>query len=211
MWSMARLPYLSLSPRVCSDSCPLSLWCYLTISSSDTLYSFCLQSFPPSGSFPMSQLFVSGGQSIEASGSVLPTKIQGWFPLRLTGFISLQSEGLSGVFSSTTVWKHQFFSAQPSLWCNLQIHPWLSEKNIALNICSFVQMWCFCFVIGCLGLSSFPSKEQQHLLISQLYSLFSVILEPKKIKCHCFHSFPFCLAWVLGLDTMILSFLNVDF
>ena len=86
-------------------------WCYLTISSSAALFSFCLQSFPVSGSFPMSQLFASGGQSIEAlaSASVLPINSQGWFPLGLTGLISLQSKGLSRVFSNTTVQKHQFF------------------------------------------------------------------------------------------------------
>ena len=91
--------------RVCSNSCPLSRWCYLTITSSATPFSFCLQSFPASGSFPMSWLlFASGGQSIEASASVLPIDIQGWFPLRLTGLI-LQFTGLP--FSSTTIQKQQ--------------------------------------------------------------------------------------------------------
>ena len=98
-----RLPCPSLSPGVCSDSYPLSHWCYLTISSSAALFSFCLQSFPASGSFPMSRLFTSGGQSTgaSASASVLPMNIQGWFPLGLTGLISLLSKGLSRVFSST--------------------------------------------------------------------------------------------------------------
>ena len=106
-----RLPCLSLSPRVCSNSCPLSWWGHPTISSSVTLFSSCPQSFPASGSFPVSQLFASGGQSIgiSASASVLPMNIQGWFLLGLTGFISLQSKGFSRVFSSTTVHKHQFF------------------------------------------------------------------------------------------------------
>ena len=104
-----RLPCPSLPPRVCSDSCSLSWSCYLTISSSAALFS-CLQSFPASVSLPMSQLFASGDQSIGASAlaSVLPMNIQGWFPLGLTGLISLQSKGLSRVFSSTTIWKHQF-------------------------------------------------------------------------------------------------------
>ena len=95
---------LSLSPAICSDSCPLSQWSYLTISSSATPYSFCLQSFPPSGSFPMSRLFASGGRGIGAptSASVLPVNIQDWFSLWLTGLLSLQSKGLSRVFSSTT-------------------------------------------------------------------------------------------------------------
>ena len=92
-----------LSPRVCSDSCPLSQWCYLTISPSATLFSFCLQSFPESGSFPMNWLFTSDGQRIEpsASATVLPMNIQSWFPLGLTDLISLWSKGLSRVFSST--------------------------------------------------------------------------------------------------------------
>ena len=115
---------------VCSNSCPLSQWCYLFISSSATPFSFCLQSFPTSGSFPVSWLFPSGGQSTEAlaSTSVLPMNIQGWFPLTVTGLISLKLKGLSGVFSSTAIWKHQFLSAQPSLWSNSHIHTWLLEK-----------------------------------------------------------------------------------
>ena len=111
-----RLPCPSLSPRACSNSCPLSRWCYLTISSSVTLF-FCLQSFPASESFPMSQLFALASQSIGAvaSASVFPMSIQSWFPLRLVSLISLLSKRLSRVFSSTTVQKHQFFSPQPSL------------------------------------------------------------------------------------------------
>ena len=92
-------------PRVCSDSCPLSQWCHPTISSSVVPFSSCLQSFPASGSFPRSQLFASGGQSIgaSASASVLPMNIQDWFPLGRTGWISLQSKGLSRVFSRNTM------------------------------------------------------------------------------------------------------------
>ena len=113
----ARLPCPSPSPQICSNSCPLS-WCYPTISFSIIPFSSCLQSFPTSGSLPISWLFASGGQSIEASASalVLPMNIQGWFPLGLIDLLSLQSKGLSKIFSSTTVWKHQFFSSQPSLW-----------------------------------------------------------------------------------------------
>ena len=112
-----RLPCPSLSPRVCSNSCPLSEWCYLTISSSATLFSFCLQSFPASGSFPVSQLSASGGQSIgaSASASIFLMNIHGWFPLGLTGFIFLQSKGLSRVFS-TTSWNHQFFGMYISIF-----------------------------------------------------------------------------------------------
>ena len=92
--------------------------------------SFCLQSFPVSGSFLMSQLFTSDGQSIgpSASASVFPMNMQDWFPLGSSGWISLQSKGLSRVFSNTTVQKHQFFSVQPSLWSNAHIHTWLLEK-----------------------------------------------------------------------------------
>ena len=106
----------------------LSRRCDLIISSSTGLFSFCLQSFPTSGSVPMSQLFVSGAQSIGASASVLPMNIQGWFPLGLTGLISLLSKGLSRVFSCTTLRKHQFFGTQPTLWSNSHIYSWLMEK-----------------------------------------------------------------------------------
>ena len=105
----SRLPCSWPFPRACANSCPLSWWCHPTIPSSVTLLS-CLQSFPASGSFPMSWVFPLGGQSIKASASVsvIPMNIQGWFPLGLTGLISLQSKGLWRVFSSTTVQKHQF-------------------------------------------------------------------------------------------------------
>ena len=111
-----RLPCPSLSPRVCSNSRPLRRWCHPTVSSSVIPFSSCLQSFPVSGSFPVSQLFTAGGQSIGASvsASVLPANIQDWLPLGLTGLISLQSKGLSRVFSNTTSQKHQFFGAQLS-------------------------------------------------------------------------------------------------
>ena len=113
----ARPPCPSPIPRAYWNSCPPSRWCHPAISSSVIPFSSCLQSFPASGSFPMSQFFASGGQSIgiSASASVLPMNIQDWFPLEWTGWISLQSKGLSRVFSNTTVQKHQFFSAQLSL------------------------------------------------------------------------------------------------
>ena len=126
----ARLLCPPPSPGVHSNSCPMSQWCYPTISSSVVPFSSCLQSFPASETFPMSWLFIAGGQSIgvSTSASVLPMKIQDWFPLGLTGLISLQSKGLSKVFSNATVQKHQFFGAQPSLWSNSHIHTWLLEK-----------------------------------------------------------------------------------
>ena len=126
----ARLPCPSPSPGACSNSCPSSSWWHPTISSSVVPFSFHLQTFPSSESFLMSQLLVSGSQSIGASASapVLPMNIQGWFPLRLTGLISLQSKGLSRIFSNTTVRKHQFFGTQSSLWSNSHIHTWLLGK-----------------------------------------------------------------------------------
>ena len=123
-----RLPCLSPTPGVRSNSCPVSRWCHPTISSSVVPFSSCLQSFQALGSFLMSQFFTSGGQSIGFSSSVFPMNIQNRFPLELTGLISLQSKGLSGVFFSTTVQKYWFFNAQPSLWFNLHICTWLLEK-----------------------------------------------------------------------------------
>ena len=136
----ARLHCTSLSPRVCSNSCPLSQWCHPTISSSVLPFSSCLQSFPASGSFLMSWLFASGGQSIGASATatVLPMNIQGWFPLGWTGLISLQSKRLSRVFSNTTVQKHQFFSTQ-----------------LSLTIWTLLANKCLCSLIHCLGFSRF--------------------------------------------------------
>ena len=126
----ARLPCPSPTPGACSNSCPSSWWCHPTILSSVDPFFSCLQSFPASGSFQVSQFFTSGGQSIgvSASAPVLPMNIQGWFPLGWTGWISLQSKGFLRVFSNTTVQKHQFFSTQPSLWSNSHIHTWLLEK-----------------------------------------------------------------------------------
>ena len=119
-----------VSPGAWSNSCPLSQWCHPIISSSDAPLSSCPQSFPASGSFPISWLFESGGQNIwvSASSSVRPMHIQDWFPLQLTGLISLQPKGLSRIFSNTTVQKHHFFAAQLSLWSNSHIHTWLLEK-----------------------------------------------------------------------------------
>ena len=116
----ARPPCPSPTPGACSNSCPSRWWYYPTFSSSVIPFSSCLQSFPASGSFLRSQFFTSGGQSIAASASalVLPMNIQGWFPLGLTGLISLQSKGFLRVSSTTTVQKNKFFSAQLSLWSN---------------------------------------------------------------------------------------------
>ena len=129
MLQHARFPCPSPTPGACSNSCLLTWWCHPTISSSVISFS-CLQSFLASGYFPMSQFFASGGQSIRISdlASVLPMNIQDRFPSEWTGLVSLQSKGLSRVFSNTTVQKHQFFSAQLSLWSNSHIHTWLLEE-----------------------------------------------------------------------------------
>ena len=121
-----RLPCPSPSPGKCSNPCPLSLWGYSTILSSVAPFSSCLQPFPASRTFPVSRLFSPGGQSIgaSASASVLPVNVQDWFLLGLTGLISLQSKWLSRVFTSTTVQRHQFFSAQPSLLPTSYIRTW---------------------------------------------------------------------------------------
>ena len=113
----ARLPCPSPTPGACSNSCALSQWCHPTISSSVVPFSSCPQSFPASGSFLISHYFASGGQiiGVSASASILPMNIQDWFPLGWTGWISLQSKGLSRVFSNTTVQNHQFFGTQLSL------------------------------------------------------------------------------------------------
>ena len=125
-----RPPCPSPTPKVYSNSCPLSWWCHLTISSSLIPFSSCLQSFPASGSFQMSQLFLSGGQSIgvSPSTSILLMNIQDWSPLGWTCWISLQFKGLSRVFPNTIVQKHQLFGTQLSLWSNSHIHTWLLEK-----------------------------------------------------------------------------------
>ena len=144
-----------LSPWVCSNSCPWSRWYYLTISSFAAAFSSCPKSFPTSESFQISQLFASGGQSIgvSASESVLPMNIQGWFPLGLTGLISLQSNRFSWVFSNTVFKKRQFFSSQPFLWSDYHICTWLLEKPQLWLDKSLSAKWCLCFLICCLGLS----------------------------------------------------------
>ena len=126
----ARPPCPSPTPGVHSDSCPSSQWCHPAISSCVGLFSSCPESLPASESFPMSQLFAWGGQStgVSALASFLPKKSQGWSPSEWTGWTSLQSKGLSTVFSNTTLQRHQFFGAQPSSQSNSHIHTWPLEK-----------------------------------------------------------------------------------
>ena len=134
--SMPGFPVHHQLPELAETHVHWSQWCHPTISSSVVPFYSCLQSFPASGSFPVSQFFTSGGQSIgaSASASVLLMSIQNWFPLGLPGLISLQSKGLSKVFSSITVQKHQFFSTRLSLWSNSHIHTWRDYLLVILKI-----------------------------------------------------------------------------
>ena len=210
-WSPPGFPCPSLSPGVCSNSSPLTWWCHSTISTSVTSFSSCLQSFPASGSFPVSHLFMSDGQSIGALASVLPMNIQGWFPLCLTGLIYLQSKGFSRVVSNTTIWKHQFFGTQPSLWSNNHMYM-TTRKIIALTIWTFVSKAMSLpfnmlsrFVIAFLPMS-------KCLLISWLQSPCAVILEPRKIKSVTASPFsPSICHEVMGPDTMIFIFWMLGF
>ena len=174
-----RLPCPSLSPGV--YSCPLSLWYHPVISSSVSPFFSCPQSFPTSESFPMSWLFTSSGQSTEASALVLPVNIHGWFPLGLIGLISLLSKAVSRVFSSTRVWKHQYFSSQPLLWSDSHIHTWLLEKPEPWVHRPLSAKWSWLFNMLSRFVIAFLPRSK-YLLISWLQSLSAVILEAKKIK-----------------------------
>ena len=179
-----RLPCPLLSPRVCSDSCPLSWWCHPTILSSVISFSSCLHSFPASGSFPMSQFFTPGGQSIgvSASASVLPMNIQDWFSLGLTGLISLQSNGLSRIFYNTTVWKASILWSSAFFRVQLSHLYMTAGKIIALTIQASVgKVVSLLFIILPRLVIAFLPRSK-HLLISWVHSPFAVILEPKKIK-----------------------------
>ena len=159
----------------------------------------------------MIQLFASGGQTIraEASASVLPVNIQGWFPLGWTGWISLLSKGLSRVFSSTSLkasilWHSAFFMVQHS-------YPWLLEKPLLWPDRTLLAKWCLCFLITCLGLSAFLPRSKC-LLISWLQSPSAVIFGTQENEvCHCFHCFPFICHEVMGPDAMMLVFWMLSF
>ena len=158
----------------------------------------------------MSQLFTSGSQSIGVSAlaSVLPMNTQDW-SLGWTGWISLQSKGLSRAFSNTTVQKHQFFSAQLSLWSNFHIHTWLLEKPIALTRWTFVgKVMSLLFnMLSRLVIVFLPRSKR--LLILWLQSPSAVIMEPP--VCHCFYYFPIYLSWSDGIRCHDLCFLNTEF
>ena len=171
----------SPTPRAYSNSCPLKQWCHPTILSSVVPLSSCPQSFPASGSFQMSQLFAAGGQStvVSASASALPMNIQDYFPLGWTGWISLQSKGLSRVFSNTTVQKHLFFGAQLSLSSNSHIHTWLLENFDYMNFVG-KEMYLLFNMLSRLHIAFLPKSK--HLLISWLQSPSSVIFFAKSLQ-----------------------------
>ena len=209
-----KLPCPSPTPRAYLNSCPLSQWYHPTISFSAIPLSFCLQSFPASGSFQMSQLFASGGQSIvvSASASILPINIQDWFPLGWTGWISLQSKGFSRVFSNNTVQNHQFFGAQLSLSSNFHIHTWLLEKPyLWLDRPFFGKIMSLLLNMLSRLVITFLQRSKC-LLMSWLWSSSAVILEPKKIKSLTFSTVsPSICHEVMGPDAMILDFWMLSF
>ena len=162
------------SPRAYSNSCPLSWWCHLTISSSVAPFSRCPQFFPASESSQMSRLFASGGQNIGAlaSASVLPMNIQDWFPLGLTALISLLSKGLLRSFLGSTIWEHQFFGVQPSLWFNCHIRTyWINHSFDYTDLCQ--QNDVSAFIYAMFIIAFLPSSKC--LLISWLQSLSIVV------------------------------------
>ena len=214
-YSTPGLPLHQQHPEFTQTHCPLSRWCHPTISYSVIPF-FCLQTFQASGSFQMSQFVISHGQSIgvSASASVLPMNIQGWFPLGWTGWISLQSKGLSRVFSSTTVEKHQFFGTQPSLWSNSYIHTTLHHtgKTIALTRRTFVvkEMSLLFNMLSRFVIVFIPRSK--HLLISWLQvTICSDFGVQENEVFHCFHCFPIYLPWSDGTRCHDLHFLNVEF
>ena len=198
-------------PGLHPNPCPSSWWCHPTISSSVIPFSSCPQSFPASGSFLMSQLFAWGGQSfgVSASPSVLPMNTQDWSPLEWTGWISLQSKGLKSLLHhhssrASVFWPSAFFIVQLPHSCMT------TGKTIALTRWTLVgKVMSLLFnMLSRLVITFLPRSK--HLLISWLQSPSAVILEPKKMVCHCFHCFPIYSLWSDGTRCHELSFLNVE-
>ena len=207
----ARLSCPLPTPGACSNSCPLSRWYHPTISSSVIPFSSCLQSFPASGSFQMSQLFTSGGQStgVSASASILPMNIQGWFPLGWTGWIYLQFKRLSTVFSNTTAQKHHLLQCSAFFIVQLS-HPYMTTgKTIVLTRWTFVGKVMFFNMLSRLVIAFLPRSKC--LLISWLQSSSAVIFGAQESQVsHCFYCFPIYLPWSDGTGCHDLSFLNVE-
>ena len=208
----ARPPCPSPTPRVYSNSCPSSQWCHPAISSSVFPFFSCPQSLPASGSFPVSQLFAWGGQStgVSASALVLPMNTQDWSPLGWTDWISLQTKGLSRVFSNTTVQKHQFFSAHlhsPNSQLSFIHDHW---KTIALTKWTFVgKVMSLLFNMPSrLVMTFLPSSKRLNFMAS--VTIRSDFGAQKNKVWHCFHCFPIYLPWGDGTRCHDLSFLNVE-
>ena len=208
----ARLPCPPLSPGVCSDSCPLSWWCHLTISSSVAPF-FCIQSFLASGSFPTSGLFASGDQSIGASALVLTMNIQGWFPLGLTGFLSLQSRDsqesppappFDSISSSVlsllcSPLSHPYTTTGKTIWENHWLHGHLLAK------------WCLCFLICGLGLSQFLFQRASTFWFRGCSHCPQWFWSPRKENLSLHPLSPFYLPQNNRIRCHDLSFLNVGF
>ena len=207
-----RVPCPSPTPEVYSNSCPLSRWCHPTISCSVLPFSTCIQSCPTSGSFPLSQLFASGGQNIgvSASDSILPMNIQDRFPLGLIGWISLRSKELKSLLqhhsTKASILQHSAF-----IIVQLSYPYTTTEKTIVLirqNFAGRVMSLLF-NMLSRLVIAFLPRSKRP--LISWLQSPSAVILEPKKIVSHCFPCFPIYLPWSNGTRCHDISFLNVEF
>ena len=206
-----RPPCPSTTTRVHPNPCPLSRLCHPTNSSSVIPFFSCPQSFPASGSFPMSQLFACGGHGVSASTSVPPMNTQDWSPLGWTGWISLQSKGLKRIFSNNAVQKHQFFCAQLSI---VQLsHPYMTTgKTIVLTRWTFVgKVMSLLFnILSRLVITFLPSSRC--LLISWLQSPPAVILEPRKLKSTTVSTVsPSICHEVMGPDAMMLVFWTLSF
>ena len=201
----SRLLYPSPSPRVCSNS--LSQWCHPTISSSVTPFSFCLQSFPESGYFSRSWFFASGGQCIGASATVLQMNIQGWFPLGLTGLIFLQTNGLSRVFSNTSL-------KASILWCSAFFMVQLSHLYMTTGKTTALTRWTFVGKVMSLFFNRLSRSVLAFLLRSKCLNFMAAVTicsdfgAPKKKVWHCFHCFSIYFPWSDGTGCCDLSFFD---
>ena len=196
----ARPPCPSPSPKVCPSSCPLHWWCHPAISSSDAIFSFCPQSFPASGTFPMSQLMKTCDQNIGvwASASVFPMNIQGWFPFKINCSTLLQSEGILGVFSSTTVQRHQFFGALPSSQTSSHNCMWPLEDHSLdyMNLCQQSNIPAFQHTVQVCH--SFPAKKQLSSDFMAAVNISSDFRAQEEEICHYFHLLAFYFPWSNG-------------
>ena len=211
-WTAACQASLSIiNSGIYPNSGPLSRWCHPTFSSSVVPFSSCPQSFPALGSFPMSQFFTSGGQSIgvSASASVLPVNIQDWFPLGWTGLIALQSKELSRVFSNTTVRKHQFFPLRLYDPTFTSVLDYLKNHSFdSMDLVGKVMSLLFHMLSRFVTVFLPRSKRLNFMAAVTICNDFTA--QENKV-CHCFHCFPIYLAWRDGTGCCDLRFLTVEF